>query len=290
MALTSEPALTVAAVKPAATGKRTMSAAKWLGLAVIVAVIVVLVAPFFMTSPSLQDIPDRLQAPSWSHPFGTDEFGRDVLVRTLAGARVSWLVALVAGVCSGMLGGLYGSIAASSGRYVDAVMMRILEVLLAFPGPLLALVLAVAIGPGLETVIIAISVVYTAPVARLVRSLVLDEMKKDYAAAARQIGSTRRRVMFHHVAINIAAPVLVFMMTVAADAILVEAALSYLGAGIEPPTPSWGSMVLEGQNLVLGGVWWVSLAAGAAIAVTVLTLNRLADMLVNELGIGGSRG
>jgi peptide/nickel transport system permease protein len=290
MAVIGEEVIGLTPVEPAARTRLRGHKARWLGLIAVAIAVVVLVAPFFMTDPSVQDIAGRLRGPSWSHLFGTDEFGRDVLVRTLAGARISWLVAVVAGTCSGILGGLYGSIAALGGRRADAIMMRLLEVLLAFPGPLLALVLAVAIGPGLVTVIVAISIVYTAPVARLVRSLVLDEMKKDYAAAARLIGTSRTRIMFRHVGINIASPMLVFMMTVAADAILVEAALSYLGAGVEPPTPSWGSMVLEGQNLVFAGAWWVSLAAGAAIAVTVLILNLLADMLVDELGIGGHRG
>ncbi|MBN9619799.1 MAG: ABC transporter permease, partial [Actinobacteria bacterium] len=176
------------------------------------------------------------------------------------------------------------------GRRVDAVLMRALEVVLAFPGPLLALVLAVAIGPGMKTVIIAISIVYAAPVARLIRGLVIDELKQDYVVAARLVGSGRLRILVRHVAVNIAAPVLVFMMTVAADAILVEAGLSYLGAGVSPPTPAWGSMVQEGQTLVFGGVWWVSLFAGLAIAVTVFGLNTIADSVVDDLRVGGRRG
>ena len=120
------------------------------------------------------------------------------------------------------------------------------------------------------------------------RGLVIEELKQDYVLSAMIIGSSRTRILFRHVVVNIASQVLVFMMTVAADAILIEAGLSYLGAGVSPPTPSWGSMIQEGQQLIFGGVWWISLFAGMAIALTVMTLNTLADSISRQLRTGGN--
>lgn len=282
------PARSLAGTRLIRPALRSRSAVLGVGFAIFV--LVVLLLPLWLGDPDKLALAVRLRGPSAQHWFGTDEFGRDVLVRVVYGARVSWAVGACASVCALVAGGLYGATAAMLGPRTDAVLMRALEVILAFPGPLLALVLAVAIGPGMQTVIIAISIVYAAPVARLIRGLVLDERKQDYVSAAVLVGSSRLRILVRHIAVNIAAPTLVFMMTVAADAILVEAGLSYLGAGVSPPTPAWGSMVQEGQNLVFGGVWWLSLFAGLAIAVTVLALNTIADSVVDDLRVGGRRG
>lgn len=273
-----------------AGGIRNRSRSMRIGAAAILVVVVVLALPIWLPDPNHPVVAIRLHGPSAGHWFGTDEFGRDVFTRVIYGARLSWLVALTATVCSLVAGGIYGALSALGGRWVDAVMMRVLEVLLAFPSALLALVLAIAIGPGLRTLIIAIAIVYTAPVARLVRGLVLDELKNDYVASALIIGSSRVRILARHITINVAGPVLAYLMLVAADAILVEAALSYLGAGVAPPTSSWGSMVQEGQNLVYGGVWWVSLFGGLAIAATAFTLYALADSISDELRLGRRRG
>lgn len=250
---------------------------------------VVLLLPFWLPDPLAQHIEVRQLPPSAEHLFGTDQFGRDVLSRVVSGARVSLAIGCIASLCALAVGGLYGAVAAFAGRWVDSVMMRIADVVLAFPGPLLAIVLAVAIGPGFRTVVIVISIVYTAPIARLVRSLVLEELKQEYVVSAVIVGSSRTRILFRHIVVNIAGQVLVFMMTVAADAILIEAGLSFLGAGINPPVPSWGSMIQEGQQLVFGGVWWVSLFAGLAIAAVVLTLNTLADSVSRQLRTRGAR-
>ena len=130
-----------------------------------------------------------------------------------------------------------------------------------------------------------VSFVYAGPVARFVRGLIRKEMSQDYVEAASMIGSTRRRVLSYHVGINVAAPILVYQMTIAADAILVEAGLSFLGAGVNPPTAAWGSMIAEGQPLVFAGVWWLTLFAGLAIALTAVMLNSLADAILDELSI-----
>jgi ABC-type dipeptide/oligopeptide/nickel transport system permease subunit len=256
-----------------------------LGVLAVVLVVVTLALPVFLPSPTRMSLDATLQAPSWSHVFGTDEFGRDLFTRIVYGARVSWLIALCAAFFSLVIGGTLGATAALSGRFVDSFLMRVVDVLLAFPAIVLALVLATAIGPGEETLIIVVSVVYSAPVARFVRGLVRKEASLEYVSAARMIGSRRRRILGFHVGINVLPTVLVYQMTIAADAILVEAALSYLGAGVRPPTPAWGSIIQEGQALVLGGTWWVSLFPGIAITLTALVLNALSDAVIDELSV-----
>jgi ABC-type dipeptide/oligopeptide/nickel transport system permease subunit len=256
-----------------------------LGVLAVVLVVVTLALPVFLPSPTRMSLDATLQAPSWSHVFGTDEFGRDLFTRIVYGARVSWLIALCAAFFSLVIGGTLGATAALSGRFVDSFLMRVVDVLLAFPAIVLALVLATAIGPGEETLIIVVSVVYSAPVARFVRGLVRKEASLEYVSAARMIGSRRRRILGFHVGINVLPTVLVYQMTIAADAILVEAALSYLGAGVRPPTPAWGSIIQEGQALVLGGTWWVSLFPGVAITLTALVLNALSDAVIDELSV-----
>lgn len=249
---------------------------------------ILLLLPIWLPDPIAQDISVRLQPPGPEHWFGTDQFGRDVFSRVINGARVSLSIGFIAATAALLVGGAYGAIAALVGGIVDRIMMRIADVILAFPGPMLAIVLAIAIGPGFQTVVIVISIVYTAPIARLVRGLVIEELKQDYVLSAMIIGSSRARILFRHVIVNIVSQVLVFMMTVAADAILIEAGLSFLGAGVAPPTPSWGSMIQEGQQLIFGGIWWISLFAGVAIAVVVMTLNTLADSISRQLRTGGN--
>ena len=261
-----------------------------LGIGFAVCVVVVLLLPIWLGDPTAQNIIDRLKPPSGANWFGTDEFGRDVFTRVVTGARVSLTVGAVAAVCALVVGSVYGATSGMLGGAADLVLMRITEVILAFPGPLLALVLSVALGPGMRTLIIAIAIVYSAPVARLVRGLVQDELKEDYVTAAIQIGSSRLRIASRHVLVNITPAALTFTMIVAADAILVEAGLSYLGAGVSPPQPSWGNMIQEGQSYTFGGTWWISLFSGLAIAVTVLCLNTIADSVIDDLRLGGRLG
>lgn len=258
------------------------------GIVFVVLIAVALMLPIWLPDPLQQNIADRLKSPSGSHWFGTDEFGRDLFARVIAGARVSLTVGSVAAVCALVVGGIYGAASGMLGKTADLVMMRVTEVILAFPGPLLALVLAVALGPGMKTLIIAIAIVYAAPVARLVRGLVQDERKQDYVSAAVLIGSSRLRIVSRHLLVNIFAPALTFTMIVAGDAILTESGLSYLGAGISPPQPSWGNMIQEGQSYTFGGYWWISLFPGLAIAIVVLCLNTLADMIIDRLRVGGT--
>lgn len=264
---------------------RTRSAK--LVLVALIGAVIVLVLPVWLPDPYVSDVAQRLQPPSAGHLFGTDQFGRDLLARVLVAARASWLVGLTTAVFAGLLGGIYGAAAAAFGGVADAVMMRLLEVVLAFPSLLLALVLAITVGPGFTTVIVVLTVVYAARVARLVRGLVGDQLRLEYVEAAWISGSSTLRILLRHVSINIAAPLAVYLVTVGAEAILVEAGLTYLGAGISPPTPAWGSQIADGQNLVFSGIWWVVLPSGIAIALTVLMCNRIADSIVDDLRTGG---
>jgi peptide/nickel transport system permease protein len=195
-------------------------------------------------------------------------------------------VALAASFFSLLFGGIIGGIAALSGRKLDGLIMRLVDIVLAFPATLLAIVLASAIGSGIRTVIVVVAFVYSAPVARLVRGLVRKEMGLEYVEAAYLIGTKKRRILSYHVGINLIPTLLVYQMTIAADAILVEAGLSYLGVGVNPPTPSWGGLIRDGQDLIFANVWWVSFFPGVAIALTALALNKLADSVLDDLSTG----
>jgi peptide/nickel transport system permease protein len=220
-----------------------------------------------------------LRGPSAEYWFGTDQFGRDVFSRVLAGTRISLTVGLSATALALFAGALIGGFAATARGWMSEAVMRCLDVLLAFPGILLAVVLAAGLGSGERTVIIVLAVVYSPAVARVARALISAELRQDYVASAQLLGAGRLRVLGYHVGANIVAPLLAFAVTVIADAILVEAALSFIGVGIPPPAPSWGSMINEGRGFLLSGVWWVSLFPGLAIFVTVMTLNACSAAL-----------
>jgi peptide/nickel transport system permease protein len=224
-----------------------------------------------------------LQAPSLDHPFGTDQFGRDVFSRIVEGFRISLGVAAATTVIALSLGVVFGGMAATLGKFADEGIMRSLDVILAFPYVLLAAVMGAVMGAGWITTVVVLAIFYTPGFARIVRSAVLDELGEDYVVAARVIGSTRIRILRRHVGINAALPVLVFATVVLADAIVLEAALSFIGVGIRPPEPSWGNIMSEGRAFIAAGNWWLTAFPGLAIFVSVLTLNRLSDELRRRL-------
>ncbi|MFF0523593.1 dipeptide/oligopeptide/nickel ABC transporter permease/ATP-binding protein [Actinomadura nitritigenes] len=217
------------------------------------------------------------QAPSGGHWFGTDRVGRDVFARVLYGARWSLAIGLGAAFLALVAGAVLGSAAATAHRAVDEAVMRCLDVVMAFPAVALAAVLVTVFGKSLPVLIGTIAFLYVPQVARVVRGNVLSQYGEDYVAAERVIGARRGHILWRHVLINCAAPILVFVTIVVANAIVFEASLSFVGAGVQDPDPSWGSVIAYGKTLVLAGGWWATFFPGLFILVTVLVLNVLSE-------------
>lgn len=233
-------------------------------------------------SPVTTDFNSLLRPPSLAHPFGTDELGRDVLARVLYGGRVSLTVGVVSVALALLLGGLWGLVAGYFRGWLDSVLMRLVDALLAFPFLVLAIALAAILGPGLFNSILAISVVISPAVARLVRGQVLAEVGKDYVTAAEALGAPHSRILFRHILPNLWGPVIVQASLATANAILAEATLSFLGLGVQPPTPAWGSM-LNAARGYLDSAPWLAVFPGLAIFLVVLSLNLLGDALRDAL-------
>lgn len=238
-----------------------------------------LLTPF---DPSFQELSQRLAAPTLMHPFGLDELGRDILARVLAGARISFLVGLTVVTVSAVVGTLLGAIAGYFGGVLDDVISRLIDTLLAFPGLLLAIALVAVLGPSLGNVLFALTVIGWVGYARLVRGQVLKAREFEYVQAARALGARTPRILWRHV-IPSAIPAVVVQVTLGmAGAIIGEAALSFLGLGVQPPTPSWGTMLNGGRAHILDAPH-LTLFPGVAIALLVLGFNFLGDGLRDRL-------
>ncbi|MGH9182783.1 MAG: ABC transporter permease [Acidimicrobiales bacterium] len=232
--------------------------------------------------PTRVDVAQRLLGPSLSHPFGTDELGRDVLSRVMVAARVSLQVgfvavgiSLVAGVTVGLVAGFYG-------RVVDTVLMRAMDMVFAFPFLLLAIAIIAVLGPGITNAMIAIGVVYTPIFARVARASVLSVREEVFVRAARSLGASDLRIVTRHVLPNVVGPVIVQTSLSLAFAILSEAALSFLGLGVQPPDPAWGRMLAEGRAFVRQAPW-MGIFPGLAIVATVMAFNFVGDGLRDAL-------
>ncbi len=232
--------------------------------------------------PLTSDLARRLEAPSAAHLFGTDAQGRDVLARTLHGARLSLAVGIGARVLSMLLGGVLGFVAGFRGGWVDALIMRIADVFFAFPSLLLLIGITAALEPGLRVAAAAIGVVGWAEVARLVRAETLRVREMEFVAAARAIGLREPRILARHVVPNCTSPLLVAFTLGAATTMLAEASLSFLGLGAQPPTASWGSMISSGKEY-LRAAPWIAFFPGLFLAAAVLALNLLGDSLRDAL-------
>jgi peptide/nickel transport system permease protein len=241
-------------------------------------------APYdpLQTSLSQRLAPPAFAGGTEAHLLGTDKLGRDVLSRIIFGARVSLSVSLLVILVTATIGTALGILGGYLGGWVDSLLMRITDISLAFPGILIALLLAVTLGPSFTTVVLAISLLGWAPYARLIRGDVLKLRNADFVLQARIIGCSPMRIMLTHIFPNIVNPLLILATLSVGLIILVESALSYLGAGIPPPTATWGSMVSDGRGLI-DTAWWISFFPGLAIGLVVLAGNFLGDWLRDRL-------
>ncbi len=219
---------------------------------------------------------------SWAFPLGTDPLGRDMLSRLIEGARYSFFVGIVVVTIAASGGILVGLISGFAPRWLDAIIMRIMDVILAFPSLLLALVLVAILGPSLTNAMIAIAIVLQPHYVRLTRASVMSERQKDYVTAAKVVGAGQARLMFITVLPNCLAPIIVQAALSFSTAILDAAALGFLGMGAQPPTPEWGTMLAEAREFILRA-WWVVTFPGIAILVTVLAINLMGDGLRDAL-------
>lgn len=253
------------------------------GIILLVIIFMAVFAPYVTPyDPVRQDIRNRLQPPSREHIFGTDHFGRDTFTRVVFGARLSLRVGFLSILIAIVIGCFLGLIAGYYGGMLDNIIMRLMDVLMALPGFLLALAIVAALGPGLENVIIAIGISYIPSFARLMRSSVLTIRELDYVSAAEAIGSSDARIIFRHILPNSLNPIIVMATLSLAGAILSAAGLSFLGMGAQPPTPEWGSMISSARPYLRVSHWSVTIP-GLAIFITVLCLNLVGDGLRDAL-------
>ncbi len=240
-------------------------------------------APFIAPHPpDAQGVADPFEPPSAKHPFGGDQFGRDNFSRVLHGGRISLQIGLVAVAIGGSVGLVLGCLAGYLSGWVDETVMRFIDILLAFPGILLAIAVVVMLGPSLYNLMIAVGVGAIPTFSRVIRAAVLEAKERDYVAAARAIGVTDLMIVARHILPNIMAPFIVLATLDVATAILSGTALSYLGLGAKPPSPEWGLMLSEGKTFIRNA-WWVGTFPGLAITLTVIGINLLGDALRDAL-------
>ncbi len=267
-----------------------MRKAPWIPILIItvmfaMAIFAPLLAPY---SPIDQSLREKLLPPFWvdggamDHILGTDQFGRDVLSRLIYGARVSLLVALLALTAGGGVGLLIGILSGYIGGALDNLLMRLVDAAFTFPAILFALLLAVTMGQGLPTLVIAISLLLWASFARVIRSEVLTLRQRDFVALAKVRGCSSLRIMLTHILPNVMNTFMVLVTLNIGVVIIAEASLSFLGAGIPPPTPTWGLMISEGRGRI-ADAWWVALIPGIAITLLVLSVNLFGDWLRDRL-------
>ncbi|TYO99587.1 peptide/nickel transport system permease protein [Geothermobacter ehrlichii] len=249
---------------------------------VLVMCLLALVAPLSSVDPGAIDIGARLQPPGPGHWLGTDDLGRDVFIRLCHGARISLLVGFVAVGIATFIGVILGAVAGYYGGVWDAVIMRFVDIMLCFPSFFLILAVIAFLEPSIWNIMIIIGLTGWMGVTRLVRAEFLSLREREFVLAARIIGASDFRIIFRHILPNALSPVLVHATLGVAGAILTESALSFLGIGVQPPTPSWGNMLIAGKQM-LGTAWWLSAFPGLAILLTVLGYNLLGEGIRDAL-------
>jgi peptide/nickel transport system permease protein len=271
------------AVRRVARLARNNELAFWGALVFVLIVLATTAAPLLTSyDPTKIDIPSRLLGPSLTHPFGTDEFGRDLLARVLYGGRPVLITGVLSVVVGMLIGTAIGIVSGYRGGRVDDLLMRFMDIMLSFPAILLAILIVAALGAGLVNTIIAIAFSMIPVFARLARSVVLVLVLEQYVLASRSIGAADGWIILRHIVPNLIPPIIVQSTAMLAIAISYSAALSFIGLGVEPPTPDWGLMVSEGQRLIFDAPH-VPFFPGIAITLTVLCVNYLGDGLRDHL-------
>jgi peptide/nickel transport system permease protein len=246
---------------------------------ILLAVFAPMIAPYSINE---QDLSLRLQAPSKEHLFGTDDFGRDIFSRVIYGARISLWVGFFSVLGSVIVGSLLGIIAGYYGRWIDGIISRIFDIMLAFPSILLAIGIVAVLGPSLKNALIAIAIINIPNFGRLIRSRVLSIKQEEYIMAAKAIGMSDARILFHHILPNSMAPIIVQGTLAIATAIIEAAALGFLGLGAQPPNPEWGKMLADSKDYLTQAPWTM-VFPGLAIMLTVLGFNLMGDGLRDAL-------
>ena len=252
----------------------------------VVIVALALLAPLLdLPDPTRGDLRARLAGPTWegifspgAHPLGTDEVGRDILSRLIHGSRMTLMVASTAVVLGGIVGTVLGILAGYKGGFIDRLLMRLVDIQLAIPLMLLALLVVAALGPSIRNVVLVLALTSWIRYARIIRAQVLSLREREFVQSARAIGASTARIMFLHILPNVLTPALVVGTLELARVIIMDAALSFLGLGVQPPTPSWGRMLADGR-VYLSSAWWTVTFPGLAIVLTVLSVNLFGDWL-----------
>lgn len=272
-------------------GLRQLSLASRIALGILAvvclaAVFAPMIAPYDPLSVGLTRGP---AAPDAAHWFGTDRQGRDIFSRLAYGARYSLIIGLAATAVALVAASVLGAVAATSGKWVSEALMRVLDMVMSFPGIALAVVFVTVFGQSLPVLVLTIAFLYTPQLTRVIRANIIGQYGEDYVAAVRVMGASTPHILLKHVARNCLAPVLVFTTILVADAIVFEASLSFIQAGVPDPEPSWGNVMASGRQLVMSGAWWSTLFAGALITVTVLALNVLAEGMTDAMAAPRAR-
>lgn len=277
----------VAAARPRRLGLRRNPALLLGGMLLGLVVALAICAPLLTDyGPTEQNLRAAKLAPSWEHPFGTDNFGRDIFTRTLYGARIDLMIGIVPTTITFVVGTILGSIAGYYGGKIDTILMRIVDVAVAFPFFVLLIAIIAMLGPGLRNMFIAISLVGWIAYARIVRGEVLVARNSEYVLAAKTLGFSDARIVFGHVLPNVITPAIIFFMADAVLNILLGSALSFLGLGPQAPTAEWGRMIQEGRQFIISGEWWMATIPGLAIVVVAIAFSLIGDGLADLLRVG----
>ncbi|AZA12095.1 dipeptide/oligopeptide/nickel ABC transporter permease/ATP-binding protein [Corynebacterium gerontici] len=265
------------------SGVRNLPRASKIALGFLIAIALLAIFAPLIAQYSPLESTKPVQSPSSQHWFGTDAIGRDIFARVAYGARSSLIIGLLATGAALLAAAVLGSIAATAGKAVSEVLMRVLDIIMSFPGIALAAVFVAVFGNSLPVLVLAIGFLYVPQLSRVVRANILAEFGEDYVSATKVMGARIPHILIKHVARNTVAPIAVFATVLVADAIVFEASLSFINAGVKPPNPSWGNILADGKQLLLSGAWWPTFFPGLMILLTVLALNILSEGLTDAM-------